>query len=95
MGTEEIVNGNTVTHAFWRFFTVKTAKDMGKAISKDLFTKQNAQKFGIGILATLVSNGIEWGSNEYENYLYRKMNIEIKKYRESNLTKISIQAHQL
>lgn len=94
-GTEEIVNGNTVTHAFWRFFTVKTAKDMGKAISKDLFTKQNAQKFGIGILATLVSNGIEWGSNEYENYLYRKMNIEIKKYRESNLTKISIQAHQL
>ena len=51
---------------------------MGKAISKDLFTKQNAQKFGIGILATLVSNGIEWGSNEYENYLYRKMNIEIK-----------------
>ena len=46
---------------------------MGKAISKDLFTKQNAQKFGIGVLATLVLNGIEWGSNKYENYLYRCM----------------------
>ena len=80
-GTEEIVNGNMVTHAFWRFFTVKTAKDMGKAISKDLFTKQNAQKFGIGILATLVSNGIEWGSNKHENYLHRCMMQEINSLR--------------
>ena len=94
-GTEEVVNGNTVTHAFWRFFTVKTAKDMGKAISKDLFTKQNAQKFGIGILATLVSNGIEWGSNQYENNLYKEIINKINDARGENKEKINIKANYL
>ena len=68
---------------------------MGKAISKDLFTKQNAQKFGIGILATLVSNGIEWGSNQYENNLYKEIINKINDARGENKEKINIKANYL
>ena len=94
-GGEEIVEGNEVTHAFWAYFAGKTTKDMGKSIGKDLFTKQNAQKFGVGILASIASNSIEWGTNAYENDLYRKMITEIDKSRKKNLTGITIQAQQL
>ncbi len=95
-GGEELTTGNEVTHAFWRYFAGKSAKDMGKAISKDLFTKLNAQKLGINILASLVNNGIEWGSNEYENNLYANMLREIRTMRKDKGTQgINIQALQL
>ncbi len=92
-GGEELTTGNEVTHAFWRYFAGKSAKDMGKAISKDLFTKLNAQKLGINILASLVNNGIEWGTNKYENSLYRGMIKKINDVRRKGIGGINIIAN--
>lgn len=92
-GGEELTTGNEVTHAFWRYFAGKSAKDMGKAISKDLFTKLNAQKLGINILASLVNNGIEWGTNKYENSLYRDMIEKINDVRGESISGINIIAN--
>lgn len=95
-GGEEVAEGNFLTHAFWTYFAGKTTKDMGKAISKDLFTKVNAQKFGVGIMASIVSNGIEWGSNKYENNLYTNMIANINIARQNkDIQGINIQAQQL
>ena len=72
-GSEELKEGNEITRAFWRHFTGKTIKDIGNTFSRDFFNKVNAQKFGVNIVASLVANGIEWGTNEYENNLYKEM----------------------
>ncbi|WP_455541164.1 hypothetical protein [Prevotella fusca] len=93
-GLEEVVSGNVMTRGIWSCFTRNTAKNMGKEISRNLFTKLNAQKFGVGVAASLISNGIEWGMNKKENDLYQEMIETINKSRKQNVSGINIQANQ-
>ena len=93
-GLEEVVSGNVMTRGVWSYFTRNTAKNMGKEISRNLFTKLNAQKFGVGVAASLISNSIEWGMNIKEKDLYQEMIETINKSRKQNVSGINIQANQ-
>ena len=97
-GGEEISQGNNVSRAFWRVFAGRTAKNVGKQMVsesiKDIIDKNNLQKLGVGVVASMISNSIEWGMNEKENNLYRDMINDINKSRDKNTQRINIQANQ-
>ena len=97
-GAEEVSQGNNVSRAFWRFFAGRTAKNVGKQMVsesiKDIIDKTNLQKLGVGFIASMISNSIEWGMNEKENNLYRDMINDINKSRDKNTQRINIQANQ-
>lgn len=91
-GLEEVVSGNVMTRGVWSYFARNTAKNMGKEISRNLFTKLNAQKFGVGVAASLISNGIEWGMNKKENDLYKEIIEKINDARGESKGGINIKA---
>ena len=97
-GAEEVSQGNNVSRAFWRVFAGRTAKNVGKQMVsesiKDIIDKTNLQKLGVGFIASMISNSIEWGMNEKENNLYRDMINDINKSRDKNTQRINIQANQ-
>ena len=78
---DEMTKGNGLTRAFWRYFAGQKAKDISKEIGGELFTINNVQKLGFGIVSSVISNGIEWSSNKDENDLYRSMMQEINSLR--------------
>jgi len=98
-GAEEVSQGNNVSRAFWMVFAGRTAKNVGKQMVsesiKGLMDKTNLQKFGMGIVATVISNSIEKMVNENEIALYAKTIDEIIKCRDSNVIKITVQANEL
>ena len=98
-GAEEVSQGNNVSRAFWTVFAGRTAKNVGKQMVsesiKGLMDKTNLQKFGMGIVATVISNSIEKMVNENEIALYAKTIDEIIKCRDSNVIKITVQANEL
>ena len=97
-GAEEVSQGNNVSRAFWMVFAGRTAKNVGKQMVsesiKGLKDKTNLQKLGVGFIASMISNSIEWGMNENENNLYREMINDINKSRDKNTQRINIQADQ-
>ena len=98
-GAEEVSQGNNVSRAFWRVFAGRTAKNVGKQMVsesiKGLKDKTNLQKLGVGFIASMISNSIEWGMNEKENKLYEKMIKTIDESRKQKVEGINIQACQL
>ena len=98
-GAEEVSQGNNVSRAFWRVFAGRTAKSVGKQMVsesiKGLKDKTNLQKLGVGFIASMISNSIEWGMNEKENKLYEKMIKTIDESRKQKVEGINIQACQL
>ena len=61
---------------------------------KDIIDKTNLQKLGVGFIASMISNSIEWGMNKMENDLYQEMVETIHKSRKQNISGINIQANQ-
>ena len=98
-GAEEVSQGNNVSRAFWMVFAGRTAKNVGKQMVsesiKGLKDKTNLQKLGVGFIASMISNSIEWGMNEKENKLYEKMIKTIDESRKQKVEGINIQACQL
>ena len=97
-GAEEVSQGNNVSRTFWRVFAGRTAKNVGKQMVsksiKDIIDKTNLQKLGVGVVASMISNSIEWGMNKMENDLYQEMVETIHKSRKQNISGINIQANQ-
>lgn len=97
-GAEEVSQGNNVSRAFWRVFAGRTAKNVGKQMVsesiKDIIDKTNLQKLGVGVVASMISNSIEWGMNKKENDLYKEMVGIIYESRKQEIGSINIQADQ-
>ena len=62
---------------------------------KGLKDKTNLQKLGVGVVASMISNSIEWGMNKKENDLYKEMIGIIGENRKQKVEGINIQARQL
>lgn len=97
-GAEEVSQGNNLSRAFWRVFAGRTAKNVGKQMVsesiKDIIDKTNLQKLGVGVVASMISNSIEWGMNKKENDLYKEMVGIIYESRKQEIGSINIQADQ-
>ena len=97
-GAEEVSQGNNVSRAFWRVFAGRTAKNVGKQMVsesiKGIIDKTNLQKLGVGVVASMISNSIEWGMNKKENDLYKEMVGIIYESRKQEIGSINIQADQ-
>lgn len=95
-GGEEIFHGNNVSRAFWKVFAGRTAKNVGKGMVsesiKSLKDKTNLQKLGVGIVAAVISNSIEWGMNKEENDLYKEFIDKINDARGESKGGINIKA---
>ena len=61
---------------------------------KDIIDKTNLQKLGVGVVASMISNSIEWGMNKKENDLYKEMVGIIYESRKQEIGSINIQADQ-
>ena len=98
-GADEVFHGNNVSRAFWKVFAGRTAKNVGKEMVsesvKGLKDKTNLQKLGVGVVASMISNSIEWGMNKKENDLYKEMIGIIGENRKQKVEGINIQARQL
>ena len=97
-GAEEVSQGNNVSRAFWMVFAGRTAKNVGKQMVsesiKGIIDKTNLQKLGVGVVASMISNSIEWGMNKKENDLYKEMVGIIYESRKQEIGSINIQADQ-
>ena len=95
-GAEEVSQGNNVSRAFWRVFAGRTAKNVGKQMVsesiKGIIDKTNLQKLGVGVVAAVISNSIEWGMNKEENDLYKEFIDKINDARGESKGGINIKA---
>lgn len=95
-GAEEVSQGNNVSRAFWRVLAGRTAKNVGKQMVsesiKGLKDKTNLQKLGVGVVAAVISNSIEWGMNKEENDLYKEFIDKINDARGESKGGINIKA---
>lgn len=93
-GGEEISQGNNVSRAFWRVFAGRTAKNVGKQMVsesiKDIIDKNNLQKLGVGVVASMISNLIELSFNSDANNIYIDMIDEIKDVRIKNKGQLNV-----
>lgn len=59
---------------------------------KGLKDKTNLQKLGVGVVAAVISNSIEWGMNKEENDLYKEFIDKINDTRGESKGGINIKA---